>query len=342
MDAGELIFKLGFKADSMKLKDFVRDIGELNMSSILAGGSIAGLFEGIKTILEGTAGLARDMRLFGTETGLSEQRMESWTLAAEQVGLKGEIVAQGLRHIRAIQSNLAHGEMDPGYQKALFILSNYAGLSLDPFENAYSQLKKIQTVWTKLNQDQKQFVISGMGLGEQWIDMFSEGKDFWKEIDNHKMIDAEQIQQFKSLQKEWTALIQEINKASIDFAINVAPTITEFLTGINALMNSEFMKAFSKAIGNSAKDAEKRRVWAGEHLAPVNAFFDKLSSWNRSFEERHNMDYNRMGMIMNPSVTFHIQGNNPQEIMTHVHAGLKEWLSEAHYQTALNYHHGSR
>ena len=55
MKIGELFMELGFKADTMKLNEFVKSIGELNMSSVMAGAEVAALADMTKKLLEGTA-----------------------------------------------------------------------------------------------------------------------------------------------------------------------------------------------------------------------------------------------------------------------------------------------
>ena len=94
MKIGELFVQLGFEADTMKLKDFVRSIGDLNMSSIMATGAWGEFANITKTLLEGTAGLAQEMRFFSTETGLSAQKMQSWSQLARQLGIEGDVVGK--------------------------------------------------------------------------------------------------------------------------------------------------------------------------------------------------------------------------------------------------------
>ncbi len=51
MTIGELVFELGFKADTVKINDFIGMVGKLNLSSVLASFGVKELYDGLNKIM---------------------------------------------------------------------------------------------------------------------------------------------------------------------------------------------------------------------------------------------------------------------------------------------------
>ena len=333
MKIGELIMELGFHADTMKLNDFVRSVGELNMSSIIAGGSLAGLVDGAKNLLEGTAGLARDMRMFGTETGLSSERMNSWSKAAEQIGLKGDVVESSLRRIRDVQSNLnTNGQVDPMFMRAIAILDMHGAGITGPLENAFTQVKKAQSVFKDLTVDQQMAVSKQMFGNIQMMDFLSEGKDFWDKIDKHATISQQDIQTMKELNAEWAQFSQNLVIAGNKFATEVAPAVKEIIAELNSFVNSDFVKWAGGFIGRTGERLAIAHTYAQANDMNAQAFMQKYSPSNVGMEARAGFDK------FMQSITFNIHGADPKEVASHVKQSIKEIMAEHFYQEPLRQH----
>ena len=110
ISAGELVVKYVFNADTAKLNDFIRGIGELNMGSVLAGLGMGTLAETINLtaqyigkLMEHGEGTSQWMKNFSAQTKLSAQEVKKWMGLADEFGIKAEAVAGVFKSMKEAQ-----------------------------------------------------------------------------------------------------------------------------------------------------------------------------------------------------------------------------------------------
>lgn len=111
MNIGELFITLGFNADTVKVKDFVKSVAELPVMAVEAVAALAGIDYELLQITKNAMDAAVSFQMFGEETGLSWQELQRWQIAAEQANVSAGAVASS---VSAIQRNLAEISLGRG------------------------------------------------------------------------------------------------------------------------------------------------------------------------------------------------------------------------------------
>ncbi len=167
MEIGELLINLGVKTETTKLRDFIHDLGDLNLSSIVAASSFGGLLDGIKNIMEAANRLALPLNNFHALTGLSSQELQAWDLAAQKAGLSSGLVASTVDNLQnSIENLIRTGEGG----------TFYAAFQIDPTKtkDTFATLRAIlQYLDQHYHNDQasQKWMLQHFGLPEQLVQM---------------------------------------------------------------------------------------------------------------------------------------------------------------------------
>ena len=335
MKIGELFIQLGFEADTMKLKDFVRSIGDLNMSSLLATGAWGEFANLTKSLLEGTAGLAQEMRFFSTETGISAQRMQSWAQLARQLGVDGDAVAQTLRHLQSSIQQTKLGNVDQGLMQAYSLLNIYGKAGIDINQDYFTQVENIRKGLININPEMRRTIVNLAGMSDQMLNfLLMEEKD-WALRDKQPVIKDSDIQRMKDMNMEWVKLTQEMTILGNQFAIEIAPAIisttksvTDLLKEIKKFVNQDLFKNIMGGLNNIGQIGMIPGRLEMGLLTGNPKYFQDILNWGKAPAPSTN----------NATINFYIQNDDPQLIVSHIHKTLKDFLSETHYgMPAENY-----
>jgi hypothetical protein len=335
MKIGELFIQLGFEADTMKLKDFVRSIGDLNMSSIIATGAWGEFASITKSLLEGTAGLAQEMRFFTETTGLSAQRMQSWSQLARQLGLDGNIVAQTLKHLQTSIQQTKLGNVDQGLMQAYSLLNIYGKAGIDISQEYFTQLENIRKGLLNLNPEMYITLTQLGGLNEQMISFLTMQEKDWALRDKQPVIRPADIERMKEMNMEWVKLTQEMTILGNQFAIEIAPVIisttkalVDLLKELKSFVNQDLFKKIMGGLNTVGQIG----------MIPGRLEMGLITGNPKYFQDIMNWGKTPAAVTNNNNVNFNIQGDNPREIADQVNKSIKEILSDTHYQMpAVNY-----
>jgi len=335
MKIGELFVQLGFEADTMKLKDFVRSIGDLNMSSIIATGAWGEFANITKSLLEGTAGLAQEMRFFAQETGLSAQRMQSWSQLARQLGLDGDAVAQTLKHLQTSIQQTKLGNVDQGLMQAYSLLNIYGKANVDISQDEFTQLENIRKGLLNINPEMRRSVTQLAQFTDQMLNFLTMQEKDWATRDKQPVIRPSDIERMKEMNMEWVKLTQQMTILGNQFAIEISPVIisttqalVDLLKEIRSFVNQDLFKKVMgglETVGNVG-------------LIPGRIGMGLLTGNQKYFQDIMNWGKTPTAVTNNNNVNFNIQGDNPREIADQVNKSIKEIMSDTHYQMpAVNY-----
>lgn len=335
MKIGELFVQLGFEADTMKLKDFVRSIGDLNMSSIMATGAWGEFANITKTLLEGTAGLAQEMRFFSTETGLSAQRMQSWSQLARQLGVEGDVVAQTLKHLQTSIQQTKLGNVDQGLMQAYSLLNIYGKAGVDISQDYFTQLENIRKGLLNINPEMRRTVMQLAGINEQMINFLMMEEKDWATRDKQPIIRPGDIERMKEMNMEWVKLTQQMTILGNQFAVEIAPVIisttkalVDLLKDIRSFVNQDLFKKIMGGLNTVGQIG----------MIPGRLEMGLLTGNPKYFQDIMNWGKSPAAVTNNNNVNFNIQGDNPREIADQVNKSIKDILSDTHYQLpAVNY-----
>jgi hypothetical protein len=192
MEIGELVVGLIFKADTTKLRDFIHDIGDLNLSSIIAVSGLAGVLDGIKNIMDAASKTSLVLNNFQALTGLSSQELQAWDLAAQKAGLSTGVMASTVNALQDRIENLVR----TGEGGAFF-----AAFGIDPTKtkDTFSIITAISDKLKGMSIPEQKWMLSKFGLPEELVQLIpmldtidtsytssqkslDSMKEFWKQI----------------------------------------------------------------------------------------------------------------------------------------------------------------
>ena len=152
MNIGELFIELGFKADTMKLKEFMHAVGELNMSSIASAVGLGALYEATNRIMDVATKTGMEMYTFSQMTKLPAQPMEQLKSVIKEVGGNAEAAAPFIKSVRKDISDL----LTTGNSEHFQLLWNRI-FHLDPrnFQSQYDMMDKMQVKWKSMSESMK-------------------------------------------------------------------------------------------------------------------------------------------------------------------------------------------
>lgn len=193
MKIGELFVQLGFKGDDAKLRDFISGMGELNITSVLAGLGVAGAALEVVNFTAKLAGAAQEIRNFHVQTGQSEKDLQQWGALAERAGVKADVIASS---VRALQSAVTAIKFGGGN------IAPFQMLGIDPRgKDMFELMKEIGGVVDNLDPAVARFALSMMGLDESMISVFRTMRELSPE--DMPFIKSEQIDMLTEARRAW-------------------------------------------------------------------------------------------------------------------------------------------
>lgn len=338
MKIGELFMELGFKADTMKLNEFVKSIGELNMSSVLAGSGVAALADMTKKLLEGTGELARDMRFFGTETGMSAQKMQSWSNLAKQLGMDGDQVASTLKHLQTAVTQTKLGNVDQGLMQAYSLLNTYGKAGIDLNQDYFTQIEKMRTGFQNINPDMRRTVANMAGMNDQMINFLLMSDQDWAKRNSQPVMDDAQIQKMKEMNMEWAKLSQELAIIGNKFATDISPVIIETTRALVEMLveikNSSFGRLISTVGEGIGKIGELGGIgYTYAKAIDANLYAEALA---RQYGVPQAADV-KDGRANNINIQIHGNSADPNAIADQLVKTLQKELNDTHYSYARSY-----
>jgi hypothetical protein len=223
MKLGELFVELGFKADTLKLKEFVKSIGDLNMSSIMAALGLGGMYAIVHRLMESAEDSALRIESFGQETGLSARKMQQWSTAAEMMGMKGDDVAASLRTLQSHLTGLKMG-MDSTLLTPFAIL-NRVGAGITGQEDPFTLLQKVGSVIKNLTPDMRRLVIEQMGLSDSLLLVLNDMDKFNQLSKTQIAITDEQTISILKNRAAWVRTGNEWKVVLADIGATIAPAL---------------------------------------------------------------------------------------------------------------------
>lgn len=329
MTPSELVVKYIFKADTTKLNDFIKGIGELNMSSIMAGLGIGALGETIALtakeigkLMEHGESTARWMKNFTAMTGESSQVMKKWKDMAEEMGLNGEALVGTIVKLSEQKLQLP---FNAGLRQQYYQLELATHGLFRRTDSAFKQLialaKAIEI--DPKNKETIMYLARGIGVGVELNQLLlMNDKDRLTMMERMSALTDKQVD---SLNKS-AAASERLKKAWGDIGDRIAAALSKGFEGKETEYAS-FLETLLKG-GKGARDA-------------LASFFLK-SAGQTAFQTALSPTLGLTGAqavmtggaaIKNYAPTFHIHG--PMEaIIAKIDEYMKKMLRDAEYQKA--------
>ena len=236
MKIGELFMELGFKADTVKVNDFINMIGKLNMNSIMAAAGVDGLYNGLKNIMEVGSGLTEPMYTFNRETGLSAQKMQQWAEYAIIMGVSGDVVASSLSGLQKKMAAMQFG--DASLLNGIYLLQQAgARINQNDLNNPFNFLEKATEGLQKIKPELRTYVAGLLGLNDQILLLKS-----FKGTDLLPAPTAQQVQNIRDYGSAWAMVGIQMSQVMTDIASSFAPDLKnlgESISGFFAKLHED-------------------------------------------------------------------------------------------------------
>lgn len=237
MKIADLFAEVGFKFDSVKLREVSKLIGDLNISSIIAAGSMVGLGLEIKNLIDSTSQLSSTLTTIKTNTGVDNQFSQQFENAAKAMGSSKEAADGLINSLSKIKQSVKFGGAVP---RGLALMGiNYQDI-IGSEEDLIAKINRILSQKPQLNtQAQK----------EAWASFISSinsdlgaTPDLLKALSNPTLFDTmhkfltlseSEISDNVEATKQWTIAVENVNIELMKTADKLLPAITNILKSFN-------------------------------------------------------------------------------------------------------------
>lgn len=164
MKLADFFVQIGFDADTPKVKDFARAVGEIPLAAAAAFTALALIGREIKQLANEAMTAAVGFEAFETQTGLSAQQLQRWQHVAVQANVSAETMTSS---ITALQKQLAEIRMGRGN------IQPFALLGIDPRGNAFTVMEQLRKKIGKVDRTTATNLIGQMGLSPDMMNVLS-------------------------------------------------------------------------------------------------------------------------------------------------------------------------
>lgn len=336
MKIGELFFDLGFKSDTTKLKDFVRNVGDLNMSSVLAAFGLDRVYESIKHIMEVGDKTALSINNFSKVTGQSADEFQKWSKFATQMGMDAGVIASD---VAGLQDSITRMSVTGEGSNAW----NLIGVDPRGIPDMFTIIEKIRVKIKDLPVNQQRFYLENLGLSTELLKIIDTTDNEWESIVTQMTNASDQLQKMR----EWH---KQINKLSGDWATVLTDLAAIFAPLLEFIV--EAAEGFVKILHWLTPILEIV-VKIGAAVLYIVALFNPLyrvATVIATILTGIGLISDRWGIAGTPNTqgnsttntrtnhnqfNFHIQGSDSQDMAKQFNEHLTRALSNAEYQTPL-------
>lgn len=225
MTAGELLVKLGFEVDTIKLNEFIKDLGELNLSSVIAAAGLKGMVDGLTDIMKTADAVSSSLNKLSGITGVQQQTFQQWDNAAQQFNMSAGETNSILSDIQKNINLLKVGQGNAVAWAQLFHIP-VAGRENDPAGVFHDILKSLEG----MDPVQARLRLNMAGINEDAILLVGHEDDIANQVHNT----TEQFRQMGEFHSK-------INKLSNDWKIlliAIASAITSILDPLIEILDT--------------------------------------------------------------------------------------------------------
>lgn len=220
MNAGELIFDIVFHADTKKLKDLIKDLGELNLSSILSSKALKEFVTGLKNIMDQADRLARPFNSLAALTGISAKEFQQWDNAAQKFNVTAGTTGNSIAGIQEAIAAAKFGDPSKIANWGTVFGVNPLGRENDPqglMHDILANLQKFRNMGESIG-DLRERLIKG-GLDQELVKLVGHQDEWLKEVSNT----TEQFAQMQEYQKKLVEYLNTIKSLVLDIGAALSP-----------------------------------------------------------------------------------------------------------------------
>lgn len=243
MKIAEFFAEIGFKFDSLKLKEVTKIIGDLNLSSVIAATGVTELGMAIKGVISDTSQASSALRSLSNATGVSTDYIQQLEDLAERYGAARQDADALISSVNKLKYSIATG------QGGNFKPFQFMGLDVNTptetiirkageFLNNQDKLKQYSLQAGRTTQDQKEMaaafmsdIASALGVSQNMMIALQALPS--TDMSKLPILSKTDIAASNAATKEWVTAVQELNVSFAQSLITVTEIGTKLLGWVN-------------------------------------------------------------------------------------------------------------
>ncbi len=344
MKIAELFAEIGFKFDTIKLREVAKGIGDLNLSSVVSAAAVVKLGDVIKDLVVDSVQASNALMTLSNSTGLDTDYIQRFEKFAKALGSTKEEADSFLNTIGKLQVAISQGRGDASPFVLLGI--NPLGKSKEELVSLINQrfsddnfLKEWAKNYAKnakstdeIRAELKRQVGGSLGISDSLSRVFS-SKDLEKELNPNTssflVKTKEEIQDAIIAQREFITLTENLNTEFQRTADILLPKITELLQGFRDNGGLKFLSDSLATIGRAFEIIGIGTQYAKTGLMELGNLGEAGLTSATRFGQQLRGEGNK---TQTNNITLHVTSNTPEEFVKRFDPIWKRHIANADLQ----------
>lgn len=230
ISVAELYADLGFDIDNVKLNDFARSLGNLNLSTVLSTLGLKGLYDSLVKVMSSAERSATGISNFDKATGISTKDMQQFAIFAEKMGASSDEAYSAIKGLQnaILQVQLGRGNIEP------FVLAK-----INPYDKqtVFQVIDKIRSFLKDpaVNDAVKRMIASEFGLSDAMIAVMKSGDAEWESQKKLLYTHKETVDVLMKYRAQARGLGADWQVAMNNIAQDMSPVVTKFLELVDGM-----------------------------------------------------------------------------------------------------------
>jgi uncharacterized protein YukE len=270
MTVSELWVELGFKADTAKLNDFIRGMGELNMTSVIAALGVTGLALAMTDLISKSMDYAEGLVRFQSETGQTTEYMERLDKMVHRLGGSTGDAKKSLVGLGKALYDIQMGNAGQNTQQSFALLRMPNNLSPEEASKFIRARFGDAKYWQELAKEYghigaegeswtanlKNQILAGLGMTATMKLYYEASKDADDEMQNIAVTSQDVKRSLHEMSEAWAKAGESMQHFGIVISSKVLPIIKMLIMGIEQIFDLETL------LEHLGTGKESKEAWA--------------------------------------------------------------------------------
>lgn len=245
MKIADLFAEIGFKYDSIKLREVSKLIGDLNIASIIGATSLATLGAGISKLMTSADQTATTMLNLKEATNLDPTRVQQLDVFFQQFGANAGEAAEALHRLNTLRLQVLQGTgnaqpfilaglspqtetlklLDQIHEK--FKDSRFLEQWAGKFAPAAKSLEEIKASW-------KEMIANQFGFSSDMLRGLDSSNAEWQKQFNILTMTEEEMRKNAEAHKQWVGAVHDLNIEFQKMVTNLTPIAIDIMKIVDA------------------------------------------------------------------------------------------------------------
>ena len=220
---GELFIELGFKADTLKLQDFMHSVAQLNMTSVMTALGLGAMYEATSKIMGIADQTAMSIFGFTQVTGLAGKEMQQFSNYMERMGVSAGESQSSIKNLQMALFKIKIGEGD---------IKPFALVGIDVMrDDIYTVIQKMTDLVNnpKVDAGLKRMLISASGFSENMLIGLKGTRDIASAIEDMPFASEKEVNNIREYHAEIQGLGQDWKLALTGVGAEISPIVDGLL-----------------------------------------------------------------------------------------------------------------